>query len=93
MHVMHRDIKPENLLLTNVPLNIFLLIFKGVVKIADFGWSIHAPTSRRKTLCGTIDYIPPEIVTKKDYDNKVDLWTLGVLTYELLCGKHPILNI
>ena len=44
-HVIHRDIKPENLLLGH----------QGELKIADFGWSVHAPTSRRNTLCGTLD--------------------------------------
>lgn len=51
-HVIHRDIKPENLLLG----------MNGELKIADFGWSVHAPNSRRKTLCGTLDYLPPEMV-------------------------------
>lgn len=50
--VIHRDIKPENLLLGA----------KGEIKIADFGWSVHAPSSRRTTLCGTLDYLPPEMV-------------------------------
>lgn len=48
--VIHRDIKPENLLLGH----------KGVLKIADFGWSVHEPNSSRTTLCGTVDYLPPE---------------------------------
>ena len=51
-HVIHRDIKPENLLIG----------IDGAIKIADFGWSVHAPNSRRKTLCGTLDYLPPEMV-------------------------------
>lgn len=54
-HVIHRDIKPENLLLG----------LNGELKIADFGWSVHAPHSRRKTLCGTLDYLPPEMVQVK----------------------------
>ena len=57
-HVIHRDIKPENLLLD----------MKGEVKIADFGWSVHAPNSRRKTLCGTLDYLPPEMIEGKDHE-------------------------
>lgn len=48
--VIHRDIKPENLLLGH----------KGELKIADFGWSVHEPNSARTTLCGTVDYLPPE---------------------------------
>jgi serine/threonine protein kinase len=80
-HVIHRDIKPENLLLG----------LKNELLIADFGWSVHAPSSRRTTLCGTLDYLPPEMVAGNDdeYDNGVDLWALGVLTYEFLVGKPP----
>jgi aurora kinase len=78
-HVIHRDIKPENLLLG----------LHGEVKIADFGWSVHAPNSRRRTLCGTIDYLPPEMVEGQDHDHAVDLWSLGVLTYEFLVGRPP----
>ncbi|CAL5222807.1 g5226 [Coccomyxa viridis] len=78
-HVIHRDIKPENLLLG----------MKGELKIADFGWSVHAPNSRRKTLCGTLDYLPPEMVEGRDHDAAVDVWSLGVLCYEFLFGRPP----
>ncbi|KAJ5072001.1 serine/threonine-protein kinase ial-related [Anaeramoeba ignava] len=78
-HVIHRDIKPENLLLD----------INGNVKIADFGWSVHAPSNRRKTLCGTLDYLPPEMIEAKDHDEKVDIWSLGVLIYEFLVGSPP----
>lgn len=44
---------------------------------------------RRTTLCGTLDYLPPEMVEGKAHDEKVDLWSLGVLCYEFLCGKPP----
>lgn len=77
--VIHRDIKPENLLVG----------LMGDLKIADFGWSVHAPSSRRSTLCGTLDYLPPEMVEGKLHDEKVDLWSLGVLLYEFLVGKPP----
>jgi len=77
--VIHRDIKPENLLLDA----------KGNIKIADFGWSVHAPNSRRATMCGTLDYLPPEMIEGAMHDEKVDLWSLGVLTYEFLVGKPP----
>ena len=61
----------------------------GALKIADFGWSVHAPSSRRTTICGTLDYLPPEMIDDKPHDEKVDLWSLGVLCYELLAGKPP----
>ncbi|KAF2348368.1 Protein kinase domain [Trinorchestia longiramus] len=77
--VIHRDIKPENLLLN----------LSGDLKIADFGWSVHSPSSRRSTLCGTLDYLPPEMVENKPHDEKVDLWSVGVLCYEFLCGVPP----
>merc|ERR1712142_887937 len=77
--VIHRDIKPENL-----PLDM-----KGDLKIADFGWSVHAPSSRRATMCGTLDYLPPEMIAGDLHDERVDHWALGILTYEFLCGKPP----
>ncbi|XP_034839569.1 aurora kinase B-like [Maniola hyperantus] len=78
-HVMHRDIKPENIL---VALN-------GDLKLADFGWSVHAPSERRKTMCGTLDYLPPEMIKKEMYNISVDHWCIGVLLYEFLVGKPP----
>ena len=78
-HVIHRDIKPENLLIGAYQ----------EVKIADFGWSVHAPTSRRNTLCGTLDYLPPEMVEGREHDEQVDVWSLGVLLYEFLVGNPP----
>ncbi|XP_060635923.2 aurora kinase B [Anolis sagrei] len=77
--VIHRDIKPENLLMG----------LKGELKIADFGWSVHAPSLRRKTMCGTLDYLPPEMVEGRPHDEKVDHWCIGILCYELLVGRPP----
>lgn len=77
--VIHRDIKPENILIGA----------NGMLKIADFGWSVHAPSSRRATMCGTMDYLPPEMIENNVYDEKVDLWAVGILIYEFLVGRPP----
>ncbi|OHT04744.1 Aurora kinase A-A [Tritrichomonas foetus] len=78
-HVIHRDIKPENILVGA----------NGELKIADFGWSVHAPSSRRTTLCGTLDYLPPEMIEGHEHDESVDIWSLGVLLFEFLVGSPP----
>lgn len=78
-HVIHRDIKPENILVGA----------NGELKIGDFGWSVHTPTARRTTLCGTLDYLPPEMIEGQEYDEGVDIWSLGVLLYEFLVGSPP----
>jgi serine/threonine protein kinase len=77
--IIHRDIKPENLLLGK----------DGEIKLADFGWSVHAPSSRRRTMCGTLDYLPPEMVKREEHDEKADVWSLGILLYEFLVGEPP----
>jgi len=59
------------------------------LKIADFGWSVHAPSSRRVTLCGTLDYLPPEMIEGREHDKQVDIWSLGVLLFEFLVGYPP----
>ena len=75
--VIHRDIKAEN-----------ILLHENTVKICDFGWAVYAPMLRN-TQCGTPIYTPPEIVKHQYYDKKVDIWCVGVLTYELLYGTSP----
>ncbi|KAM4622250.1 LOW QUALITY PROTEIN: aurora kinase A-A-like [Discoglossus pictus] len=79
LYIQHRNIKPENLLLGA----------NGELKLSDFGWSFHTPFSRRRSLCGTPEYPPPEMIEGPTHDEKVDLWSLGVLCYELLVGKPP----
>jgi len=79
-NIIHRDIKPENLLIDS----------QGRIKLADFGWSAHTkPGRKRRTMCGTTEYIPPELAKREPHDSNVDVWALGVLTYEFLYGKAP----
>ncbi|CAD8124806.1 unnamed protein product [Paramecium sonneborni] len=79
MNVIHRDLKPENILCFN----------NDIFKISDFGWSVHTPSNKRKTLCGTLDYLCPEMINYQSHDNRVDVWTIGVLAYELVVGRPP----
>lgn len=59
-----------------------------MIKICDFGWAIHSPLLRN-TQCGTPLYTPPELVSGNPYDSKIDIWSIGILTYELLYGTIP----
>lgn len=77
--IIHRDIKPENLLLDS----------KNRVKLADFGWSNFFTDTKRITYCGTLDYLAPEMILELGHDKALDIWSLGVLIFELLTGKAP----
>ena len=79
-NIIHRDIKPENILLDQ----------NYRVKLSDFGWSnFCAPNEKRKTFCGTREYISPEMVKKLPHDHRVDIWSIGVLLFECLAGYPP----
>ena len=78
--IIHRDIKPENLLLNE----------GGRVLLADYGWSnFNVEGDVRKTFCGTPEYIAPEMLMKKGHDTRVDIWSIGILMFELLAGYSP----
>jgi len=79
--IAHRDLKPENLLLSGPT--------SDVIKITDFGLSKDFGTGTLKTSCGTPDYVAPEVLKGDPYDNSVDIWSIGVITYILLCGFPP----
>ena len=78
--IIHRDIKPENILLND-----------GLVaKLTDFGWSNYIFNGiKRTTLCGTPVYMAPEIIREQPHDEKVDIWCIGVLLFELTTGTLP----
>lgn len=83
--IIHRDIKPENILFQKDKTT-----KKETLKLADFGWAVqHVPTSMRLTLCGTPEYLPPEVVDSERHSGGFDIWTLGVLMYEMLAGCTP----
>ncbi len=78
--IIHRDIKPENVLLA-----------EGMVaKLTDFGWSNYMQEDvKRTTVCGTPIYLAPEIINEKGHDERVDIWCIGVLLFELITANVP----
>jgi len=84
--IVHRDLKPENLLLKSVDND-------TDVKLADFGLSkIMGEKVLMQTACGTPGYVAPEILQARGYGKEVDMWSVGVITYILICGFPPFYN-
>ena len=79
--ILHRDVKPENVMLVN----------DGRIKVGDFGLArpVTSATETGKSLLGTVAYIAPELLTRGQADNRSDLYSVGVMLYEMLAGKQP----
>ena len=80
--IIHRDIKPENILIDN----------KDNALLSDYGIATHCKEGeKRKTYCGTDEYLAPEVIRGEPYDEKIDIWAIGILIYECVSssGKTP----
>ena len=80
-NMIYRDLKPENILIGN----------DGHIKLTDFGLSksVESINNKSYTICGTLQYLAPEIMGGEGYDASVDWWSLGIILYEMLTSKLP----
>ena len=80
-NIIYRDLKPENILINK----------NGYLKLTDFGFAKQLDSEKAKTytLCGTPEYLAPEIILNKGHGKAVDWWTLGILLFEMLVGIDP----
>lgn len=77
--IVHRDLKPENIVINSL----------GYVKLIDFGSTKKINGYKTNTFVGTLEYLAPEIIQSKHYNQAVDYWALGIVTYEILLNKTP----
>ena len=77
--VLHNDLKPDNL----------YLLYDGIIRIVDFGTASHISQKEEKHILGTVNYLAPEVITSKKYSVSSDIYSLGIIFYELLTGEVP----
>lgn len=86
-NIIHRDLKPENILLDNISDQ------ELEIKVIDFGAAVFLdPGELHQDRFGTVYYVAPEIVKGKGYNNKCDIWSMGVILFALLCGEVPFFS-
>lgn len=80
--IIHRDLKPENVLLSE----------SFNVKLCDFGWAsqLQSKYDSKNVICGTFEYMSPEVLNERDHSWQTDIWSLGIFLYEMLTGKTPL---
>ena len=84
--VAHRDIKPENIMLLNDAAD---NPNSEVVKLGDFGFAIQGENHMLQTTCGSPQYIAPEVLEQRGYNHSCDIWSLGVVAFQILYGFNP----
>lgn len=80
--VLHNDLKPDNL----------YLLYDGTIRIVDFGAATHISNKEEKHILGTVNYLAPEVITNKKYSVLSDIYSLGIIFYELLTGEVPFIG-